>query len=398
MIPQHGTLEISRSRLAHNVALFREHLGKQMLICAALKADAYGHGSNLVSPLLIDVGVKWCAVYSFEELAAHRDHPWEGILVLSPLVLPPRMDHSLEARLLDALKENVRVTVSDGESAVYLGSLAHNSLGRPIPVHIQVDTGLTRLGVTPDAAEELAWVAYKHPGLRLEGLYAHFSHGDVPGHETLLQQSAILHQTAARLREKRPNLMVHLQNSGGAWNLQPPASLGLDMVRLGIALYGLQPSTDHPIPGLQPIARLTAPILAIHRVPPGTGVGYGHTFVTKRTTWLGIVPVGYADGYPRSYSNKGKVLVNGKPAPVVGRISMDLMTVDLTENSQAVVGDEVTLLDNDPLSPVSVYALSQWAETIPYEIFCRIGKRVPRVAVAPEGWGHAESRQTAVAS
>src|SRR5205823_5943514 len=146
--------------------------------------------------------VTWCGVYSFEELPAHAHHPWAGVLVLSPLVLPSGPNESLKEHLCDGLKENVRVTLADADSALRLSHFARQSLGREIPVHIQVDTGLTRLGIAPDAACELAGVIHKLRGLRLEGLYAHFSHGDVPGHESLLQQSSVLHQTAATLREK----------------------------------------------------------------------------------------------------------------------------------------------------------------------------------------------------
>jgi alanine racemase len=119
-------------------------------------------------------------------------------------------------------------------------------------------------------------------------------------------------------------------------------------------------------------------------VKKGTGVGYGQTWQAERDTRVGLVPVGYADGYPRCYSNKAMVMVHGRPARVVGRISMDLTTVDLGDVPHATVGDEVTLLDPDPLSPASVYALARWADTIPYEVLCRIGPRVKRVAVEPE--------------
>jgi alanine racemase len=141
----------------------------------------------------------------------------------------------------------------------------------------------------------------------------------------------------------------------------------------------------------------TAPLVGIRNVRKGIGVGYGQSWKANHDTRLGLIPCGYADGYPRCYSNQAAVLIHGKPAPVVGRVSMDLTTIDLGGIPQAQVGDEAILLDNDPLSPVSVYAHSKWADTIPYEVFCRIGKRVQRVAVAPEGWDHADpTRHAAV--
>jgi alanine racemase len=132
------------------------------------------------------------------------------------------------------------------------------------------------------------------------------------------------------------------------------------------------------------VLKWTAPLVAVRSVRKGTGVGYGQTWQSPRDTRIGLIPIGYADGYPRTFSNRASVLIHGKPAPVVGRVSMDLTTVDLGEVSGAQIGDEVTLLDNDPLSPVSVYKLAEWAETIPYEVFCRIGPRVQRVVIEPE--------------
>src|SRR5207248_1625780 len=134
---------------------------------------------------------------------------------------------------------------------------------------------------------------------------------------------------------------------------------------------------------LRPVMRWTAPLIGIRDVPRGGTVGYNQIWTADRDTRVGLVPVGYADGYQRAFSNRGVMLINGCPAPVVGRVSMDLTTIDLSQVPMACIGDEVTLLDSDPLSAASVYQLAKWADTIPYEIFCRIGSRVRRVAVDP---------------
>src|SRR6185437_10729876 len=193
----------------------------------------------------------------------------------------------------------------------------------------------------------------------------------------------------------RGKVMRHAANSGAVFFL--PAA-HLEMVRPGIALYGIDPTGAPSVSrALRPVMKWTAPLIGIRQVRRGICVGYGQTWQAARDTRIGLVPVGYADGYLRGYSNRAVMLVHGKPAPVVGRVSMDLATIDLGGIPQAQVGDEVKLLDNDPLSPVSVYALSKWSDTIPYEVFCRIGKRVQRVAVAPEGWDHADpTRHAAV--
>jgi alanine racemase len=156
------------------------------------------------------------------------------------------------------------------------------------------------------------------------------------------------------------------------------------MVRPGISLFGidptLSPSLDRP---LRPAMKWTAPLLSVREIQAGSGIGYDHTFTAPRDMRVGLVPVGYADGYLRSFSNKAVMLLDNAICPVIGRVSMDMTTIDVSAAAHATVGDEVTLLDNDPLSPASVYELAKHAETIPYEIFARIGPRVRRVAIDP---------------
>jgi alanine racemase len=178
-------------------------------------------------------------------------------------------------------------------------------------------------------------------------------------------------------RDRR--LFRHAANSGAIF-FSPDSHF--DVVRPGIALYGIdptgKPNLNRP---LRPVMRWTAPLLTVRDVPTGQSVGYGQTWKTPRQSRMGLVPVGYADGYPRDYSNKAGMVVDGKLAPVVGRVSMDLTVIDLTDIPSARPGDEATILDSDPLSPVSVYRLAEWAGTIPYEVFCRIGARVKRVSL-----------------
>src|SRR5262249_2299079 len=173
------------------------------------------------------------------------------------------------------------------------------------------------------------------------------------------------------------------QIAGGGVFFLSPASL-FDMVRPGISFYGVDPtlksSMNRP---LRPAMKWTAPLLSVRDIPAGSGIGYDHTFVAPRNMRVGLVPVGYADGYLRAFSNNAVMLLDGAICPVVGRVSMDMTTIDVTAAAHATVGDEVTLLDSDPLSPASVYELAKHAQTIPYEIFARIGSRVRRVAIDP---------------
>jgi alanine racemase len=243
---------------------------------------------------------------------------------------------------------------------------------------VQVDAGLTRVGVEPGKLPGLVELIERLPGLALEGVFAHFSHGDVPGHETVERQLAVFHGAADPVKKARGDVLLHLQNSGGALHL---GEAGLDMVRVGIALYGLQPSTEEPFAGLRPMARVTAPMLAIHDRPAGTGVGYGHTFVTQRASRLAVVPVGYADGYPRQLSNRCVAQVRGRDVPVVGRVSMDQIMVDVTEIQGAEEGEEVTVIAWEPEKANGLDRMADALGTIGYELATHLGGRLKRVVV-----------------
>jgi alanine racemase len=209
-------------------------------------------------------------------------------------------------------------------------------------------------------------------------MFAHFSHGDVPGHPTIADQLRLLKEVAHPIKKIHPDLLIHVQNSGGSWHL---GDTGLDMARIGIALYGLQPSTGNPIAGLRPVACVTAWILAIHERPAGTGVGYGHSFVTRRPSRLAVVPVGYADGYPRQLSNECVAQVRGQDVPVVGRVSMDQIIVDVTDVAGVEPGEEVTVISWDPEKGNSLDRMADHVGTIGYELATHLGSRLRRTIV-----------------
>lgn len=397
MIPQHGRLEISASALRHNLALLQARLGSGVKVCATIKAEAYGHGVLPVGECLLKAGVEWFCFYSQEEAGAHMN--WmRGVtsdvlgtaeprfLALSPLLVTPGrreffgditpLSHRM-AKARAMVSGQLRLTLVDPEAAAALDSLAKAAKSK-IPVHIQFDAGLTRAGATETGTLALIRYVQSLRHLQLEGLFAHFSHGDEPGHAATAAQLAAFKACARKARELCPTLMLHLQNSGGVFHV---ADECLTMARVGIALYGLQPSFDHPIADLRPVARLVAPVLAIHDRPEGTGVGYGHTFITKRASRLAIVPVGYADGYPRTLSNRGVVQVRGKTAPVVGRVSMDQIIVDVTDVVGASVGDDVVVISNDPAQPNAIDRIAQECGTIGYEVATGFGSRLHRMLV-----------------
>jgi alanine racemase len=375
MIAQYGTLSLSRSRLKHNVEVLRRQVGAGTMLCATIKANAYGHGVGLVAELLWEAGVRWVCVYSLEEAAAIEKFAWDGVLVLAPFVAIAGSE-----TVVNSLDSAIRLNVTDVESVRRL-SVALGERRVPLNVHVQIDTGLTRAGVEPEGVQALVDEIHTSRNLRLEGVFAHLSHGDVREHETLEREMAALLRVAAPLKKRWPKLLVHLQNSGGAFHLPAVGGGGFEMVRCGIAVYGLQASMRHRVEELLPVARLTAPILAIHERAASTGVGYGHTFVTGRASRLAIVPVGYADGYPRGLSNRAVVQVRGQDVPVVGRVSMDQIIVDVTDVPEAGVGEEVVVVSDDPMKANCVDRLAEAVGTIGYELATHWGARLRRVVV-----------------
>jgi alanine racemase len=245
-----------------------------------------------------------------------------------------------------------------------------------------VDTGMNRAGVSPEDLDGLLEKIRSRASLRLAGLYTHFANSEDGEHPFNVEQLAnFLDKTDAIYDNGNARIARHAANSGAIFFTTPSH---LDMVRPGLSLYGIdpqgKPSIDRP---LKPVLKWTAPLIGIRDVPRGQTIGYGQTWKAEKDTRVGLVPIGYADGYLRVFGNRGQMLLHGCPAPVIGRVSMDLTTIDLSQVPMANVGDEVVVLDSDPLSSVSVYRLAEWAGTIPYEIVSRIGARVKRLAVDP---------------
>jgi alanine racemase len=245
-------------------------------------------------------------------------------------------------------------------------------------VQVMVNTGLNRAGADVNELANLYEKISSLPALRLVGMATHFASSDEATNPLNTEQlSRFVEGTDALLAGKNSRPHRSAANSGGVFFQRDSH---LDMVRPGISIYGIDPTCRPSVNrALRPVMRWTAPLIAIRDVPAGAQVGYGQTWTAAKATKLGLVPIGYADGYPRLLSNCGTMMINGQPAPVAGRVSMDLTVIDLRNAPQAMIGDEVTVMDNDPVSPASVYRIAELAGTIPYEILCRIGKRVRRV-------------------
>ncbi len=378
---------VSRDALVHNACLIRQTVGSAVKICAIVKADAYGHSADIVVDTLTSYGhetaepplVDAFAVASIDEAIAlpPTDLP---VYIFRPVenVYIGRQREKLEA----ALRAGWVLTVCSIAAAEDVARLAL-AVGRRANVQVMLNTGMTRSGIDCEGFAALYARIRAMPALRLTALCTHFACSEEHDNPLTQQQLArFLETTRCVDGDNAPALIRHTANSGAIF-LHPNSHL--EMVRPGLALYGIDPTCkpclDRP---LRPVMRWVAPLVMMRNIKAGTAVGYGQTWQADRDTTLGLIPVGYADGYLRAFSSVASVIVNGRPCRVVGRVSMDLITVDLGPNPQAIIGDEVTILDDDPLSPASVYALANHADTIPYELFCRIGRRIPRIAVEPK--------------
>lgn len=389
---------ISRRAMLHNAGVVRQHLSPGVKLCAMLKADAYGHGADLAADTLSN----FCAddadrpppdalaVSSLDEAAALPEGS-VPVLVFRPL------ENAYIGRQRAKIEEAVRagwvLTVCSTAAAEDLARIAVG-VGKRANVQVMVDTGMTRSGVSVAGVDELLARVESRASLKLWGLCTHFASAENPESPFTAEQARrFADATDPTMAKIGGRVVRHAANSGALFFYRQTQ---FDMVRPGLSLFGIDP-TGRPNAArkLRPVMKWTAPLVGITAVAAGTTVGYGQTWSARRPSTVGLLPVGYADGYPRSFSNGAKVLLHGRPAMVVGRVSMDLTTIDLTDHPDAVLGDEVTLLDDNPLSPVSAYELAKWANTIPYEILSRIGPRVKRVAVDPEDAESEESETEA---
>lgn len=388
-------LLISRTALLQNVAAIRRSVAPSVKLCAMIKADAYGHGATLVAEALSNLSipdrdyvapaVDALAVATIDEAAdlapARSRLP---IVIFQPVENAFIGSHRAQIEL--AIVNGWTLTLCSKSAADDVARIAgsigasRGGAGRHLRANVQVmiDTGMARSGECAYRARELIDRIAQWPSLKLVGVCTHFASAETANDPFTREQLRQFNDVTNDLSGK---VARHACNSAGAF-LMPDAHF--DMVRPGIALYGIDPTGKPSLDrALRPAMTWLAPLVGIRDIPAGTTVGYNQTWRCTRPTRLGLVPIGYADGYLRAFSNRATMIVNHKPAPVVGRVSMDLTTIDLTDIPSANIGDDAVVLDSDPLSLASVYSLARIADTIPYELFTRIGPRVKRVAVDP---------------
>ena len=372
----HLTAEISASAVRHNLALLRERVGPATRLCAVVKADAYGLGL----PLLLDAICQQAdalAVATAPEAIQLRELGCEKPVLMLFSAGACADGDGPASGLAELIRRRVTLTVVAPEELAAVAKAARRA-GAEAAVHVKVDTGMGRSGVLPEDAPALVDRARREAGVRLEGLYTHFASADEADKSSARRQLARFLDVAERAGG-RERLTLHAANSAAAIDLPEGR---LDMVRPGIAVYGCQPSDQmHTKLPLRPALRLTGRLMQRKLLPAGHKCGYGLTYTFPAETPIGLVPVGYADGYPRDLSNRSVMRIRGRDVPVRGRVSMDQVIVELTAVPDAAVGDEVEVISNDPAAPHSVEALARLCGTIPYELTCRLGARARRVLV-----------------
>lgn len=361
------TASVNLGAIRDNVRFFRRLVGDQVGVMAVVKADGYGHGAVECARAAVRGGAEWLGVAQAEEGVELR----EAGLSVPILILGP--SNAEQTMLAVAHDLDLVVTSENGWNALVD---AQKISGRRPRVHLKVDTGMGRVGVRPDSVVS-EWIPRLTAGIaEFQGLMSHLAASDEREVDTTRGQLHVFLDVIEAIRASGVPLppVLHLANSAAA--LRFPGT-HFTLVRVGIGMYG---ALDIPEAGaLHPAMEMWSEVSLVKRVPAGTAIGYGGTFVTDRDSTIATIPVGYADGYRRAFSNRATVLLAGVRCPVVGRVSMDQITVLVPEGVSVKVGDRVVLMGSYAPQTVSVHDWARWADTISYEVLTGISGRVRRV-------------------
>ncbi|HTZ11111.1 MAG TPA: alanine racemase [Candidatus Margulisiibacteriota bacterium] len=359
--------EVNLDNLSYNFRQIKKLLFADTKVMVTVKADAYGHGLIPVSRKLASSGIDWLGVASIDEGIKLR----EAGIKLPILVLGLILKKNIEP----LFKYKLTPTLCDMEFARALNNKA-SALRKQINVHIKVDTGMGRIGVLHEEARQLIRQIHKLKSVNIEGVFTHFAFADMDEDFTL-KQIGIFNKLLDGLQEEGINIpLKHTANSIGLISYRKSH---FNMVRPGLVIYGLYPKEDLKI-NLKPVLSLKSKVVYVKRIPAGRGISYGHIYVTKRETSIVTLPIGYGDGYPRNLSNIAPLLLKGRRLKVCGRICMDQMMVDVGD-LPVKIGDEVVLIGAQGKYKITAEELAELSGTIPYEIVCGLGSRIPRLYI-----------------
>lgn len=355
--------------LAHNLDQVRRRLDPTTQIIAVVKADAYGHGAVAVAKTLEARGVTWFGVATVDEGIALRDAGIRSSILLMGALFPERfadtVAHALTPVLYDQAQAKAFAEHVTGCSA-------------PYSVHLKIETGMGRLGLDPEDVVALLRSPIFRGPLRAEGLMTHLADSDNPDPAYTMAQldrfRAVIRSAQA---EKLSPPLIHAANSGAI--LGHPAAR-FTAVRPGIMLYGYHTAAHvNPSPDLRPVLSVTTKVVQVRTLKPGESTSYNRTYVVRRPSRIAVLPLGYADGYSRLLSNRGAVLINGKRAPVVGRVCMDMTMADVTDVPGVSAGTDVTVIGRQENEQITATDIATWQGTIAYEVLCSLGPRITRI-------------------
>ncbi|MDD5595799.1 MAG: alanine racemase [Candidatus Omnitrophica bacterium] len=357
--------EVNLDNLVFNLSQVKKFLKPATKVLVTVKADAYGHGLVRVAKKLASLGVNYFGVASIDEGIILRKEK----IKIPILVLGMIFDSDVDA----LFKYNLTPTVCSEELANVLNKKAR-VLKRKINLHIKVDTGMGRIGVSAHDAETLIKRIHRLAFVRIEGVFTHFAFADM-NREFTLHQIELFGRLIRKLEIEGMRFpLIHCANSMGVLGYKKGH---FNMVRPGLVIYGLHPSERVNL-RLKPVLSLKTKIIYSKKVPKGQGISYGHTYITQNDTTVITLPIGYGDGYPRNLSNIASVLIRGRRFKISGRICMDQIMVDVG-NLAVRIGEEVVLIGKQGKNKVTTEELAKLSGTIPYEIVCGLGNRVPRI-------------------
>lgn len=366
--------KIDLDAIAYNMEQMKQNIRPETKVMAVIKADGYGHGAVQIAEMMERWNYIWgFAVATLDEAVVLRTEGIQKPILVLGCVFPDQY--------MEMLKHEIRMNIYTEEMAESISRMAARE-GKTAYMHIKLDTGMSRLGfgTNEQSAETIKRIS-KMPNVNMEGIFTHFTKADEKDKTFTKKQIQEFVWMTERLKEKNVRFTYeHCSNSAGIIDV-PEANF--DIVRAGISTYGLYPSeeVDKTNVKLKPALALKSHVAFVKEIESGTPVSYGGTFVAKEKMKIATIPVGYADGYPRSLSNKGYVLIRGKKAPILGRVCMDQFMVDVTQIEGVSFGDKVTMIGKDGNEILPVEVLSELSGRFNYEFVCDLGKRIPRVYV-----------------
>ncbi len=367
MMIRRSWVSISSHLLINNYRIYQSGLDNSMTIMAVVKADAYGHGDRVVAKNLSDAGIHYFAVSNIDEAIHIRESGVNGYILI------------LGYTPIDRAEDLVKYDITQ---ALLSEDYAHRLSIRKLPVKVQfaIDTGMRRIGLNADDPDDCERVIREYADkLNLDGIFTHLCVADTPEQEQFTKkQIKLFEDVVAHVSDLNLPYCHCMNSAGGLWHYSAVSCFA----RLGIVLYGLKPDYMNTLPdGIEPVLSWKSVVSMIKEVHPGDTIGYGRSFIVEHPMRIATIPTGYADGYPRLLSNKGEVIINGHKAPIVGRVCMDQMMVDVTDIPDVEYETEVVLIGKSGNESITADDLAHLIGTIGYEIICGISKRVERIYI-----------------